>query len=101
MSYIPAKKMPHITAQSGEFDAETGKIIHLHAASPAAHGDAPARFGWIAGAAGAGLAAFALGAFFALRSSSSRKPTRRRTGTAAKRATTPRRRTTTARRKTA
>ncbi|NIJ07381.1 hypothetical protein FHS31_000977 [Sphingomonas vulcanisoli] len=99
MSYIPAKKMPHVTAQSGEFDAETGKIVHLHPEETKANAAVPTRFSWIAGAAGAGLAAVVLGAFFALRSSSSRKPTRRRMRTTTKRA--PARRKITAKRKNA
>ena len=108
MSFIPARKMPHITANSGEFDPKTGKIVHLHPeASPSPVDRLPGAsglakvptLGWVAG--GAGLAV-ALGvALFALRSSSAKTPTRRRGGTAGKRAPTTRRRRTTTKRKTA
>ena len=109
MSYIPTRKMPHITAASGEFDPETGKIIHLHPeATPSLRDRMPGapklsdipNIGWIAG--GAGLAAAVLGAaLFALRSSTPKKPSGR-ARTATKRTTaTRRRKPATAKRKTA
>ncbi|WP_174274367.1 hypothetical protein, partial [Sphingomonas bacterium] len=73
MSYIPAKKMHHAHAEPGEFDAEAGKIIPLKPAAPAKP-PRSAAMGWVLGAAGAGIAAVAIGALLSLRASSAKTP---------------------------
>jgi len=80
MSHISEKAMPHAQPQPGqEFDAESGKFLPIETDTLVEVLTPSSSLGWVLGAVGAGVAVAAgAAALLSLRSSTPKKPARRR-----------------------